>query len=205
MADNTDGTADDAAKDADKDADKGTDQKSPDAAALTRELEAARKEAAKWRTDHKKLADAAAEAAKAKMTEDEKKAADLADKEKSIAERESKALDRIISAAIKEAAAAAGVPAAKLALMPRLIDRASVEVDDEGEPKNVKALVDALLAEHPDFKAAAGTVGNGGGSADAGHRGKSTLTREAIEKMTPAEINQRWDEVSAFLSRQGRA
>jgi hypothetical protein len=45
----------------------------------------------------------------------------------------------------------------------------------------------------------------GSGSADGGSRGKSSLTREQIEKMTPAEIKSRWAEIAEFLARGARA
>ena len=150
-----------------------------------------RKEAAKWRTEHKKAADALEAAAKEKMTEEEKRTAEVAKKERELADRETAAQERLLTAAIKEAAAAAGVAPARLALMPRLIDRSEVEFDDAGEPTNVAALVKSLLDAYPEFKAAA----SGSGSADGGSRGKSGLTREQIEKMTPAEINSRWAEI----------
>lgn len=167
---------------------------------LAAELADARKEAAKYRTENKKLADAAEAAAKAKMTDDEKKAADLAAKEKTLAEREAAATERSVVAEIKSIAAAAGVAPAKLALMPRLIDRGDIEFDDSGEPKNIGKLVETLLKEHPDFK---GTATAGSGSADGGHRGgKGTLTLDAIKKMSSSEINKRWDEVQDFLAHQ---
>jgi hypothetical protein len=156
-----------------------------------------RREAAKWRTEHKKAADALEAAAKQQMTEEEKRAAEVAKKERELAERETAASERLLNAAIKEAAAAAGVAPARLALMPRLIDRSEVKFDDAGEPSNVPALVKGLLEAYPEFKAAA----TGSGSADGGSRGKSGLTREQIEKMTPAEINSRWAEIQEFLAR----
>ncbi|CAN5567403.1 hypothetical protein BH23CHL7_BH23CHL7_23870 [soil metagenome] len=160
-----------------------------------------RREAAKWRTEHKKAADALEAAAKQQMTEEEQRAADVAKRERELADRETAAQERLLGAAIKEAAAAAGVAPGRLALMPRLIDRTEVEFDESGEPTNVPALVKALLEAYPEFKAAAGSSG----SADAGSRGKSSLTREQIEKMTPAEINSRWAEIAEFLARGARA
>ncbi|CAN5750011.1 hypothetical protein BH23CHL7_BH23CHL7_17260 [soil metagenome] len=165
------------------------------------ELDAAladvRREAAKWRTEHKKAADALEAAAKQQMTEEEQRAADVAKKERELADRETAAAERLLSAAIKEAAAAGGVAPARLALIPRLIDRTEVIFDDAGEPTNVPALIKTLLDAYPEFKAGAG----GSGSADGGSRGQSRLTREQIEKMTPAEINSRWAEIQEFLAR----
>jgi len=168
-------------------------------AELDAAMSATRDEAAKYRTENKTLKEAADAAAKAKMTDDERKAAELADREKKAADRESAATERLVATALREAGVAAGMAPGTLKLLPRLIERSSVELDDSGEPKNAAALVDAFLKEHPEMKAGAGT---GAGSADGGSRGKSTLTLEAIQRMSPAEINQRWDEVSAFLARQ---
>ncbi|HVM29521.1 MAG TPA: hypothetical protein VM305_01940 [Candidatus Limnocylindrales bacterium] len=169
------------------------------------ELDAAladvRREAAKWRTEHRKAADALEAAAKQQMTEEEKRAADVAKKERELAERETAAQERLLAAAIREAAAAAGVAPARLALIPRLIDRTEVQFEDAREPTNVPALIKSLLEAYPEFRAAAG----GSGSADGGSRGKSSLTREQIEKMTPAEINSRWVEIQEFLARGARA
>lgn len=117
------------------------------------ELDAAladvRKEAAKWRTEHKKAADALEAAAKEKMTEDEKRAAEVAKKERELTDRETAASERLLTAAIKEAAAGAGVAPARLALIARLIDRTEVQFDDAGEPINAPALVKGLLEAYP--------------------------------------------------------
>jgi hypothetical protein len=66
---------------------------------------------------------------------------------------------------------------------------------------SVRSISKGLLEAYPEFKAAP----SGSGSADGGSRGKSSLTREQIEKMTPAEINSRWAEIQEFLARGGRA
>jgi hypothetical protein len=97
------------------------------------------------------------------------------------------------------AGASLGDSPAKLALLPPSVERAEVEYNDDGEPKNVEALVKALLKDYPDFVGA--QTPRVGGSADGGSRGGAPLTRADIEKMKPAEINARWAEVSAALAR----
>jgi hypothetical protein len=154
----------------------------------------ANREAAAARTELKTLKDA-------QLTADEKKAAEVKEREEKAAARETAATERLTSAAIREAAAAAGVPAGSLALIPRLIDRADVEYDDDGEPKNVAALVAKLLKDHPQFAATSGG-GGGAGSADGGSRGGGKpLTIEEVRKMPAAEINRRWDEVQKVLAK----
>ncbi|HET7030362.1 MAG TPA: hypothetical protein VFI34_07610 [Candidatus Limnocylindrales bacterium] len=168
-----------------------------DAAAAQRELEAARKEAAKYRTELQKLKDDAKAAADAKLSDDEKRAKDLADKEAALQARELKSRQSAAAGAIVAAAAAQGVPSGKLELVKKLLV-GDVEYDDEGEPKNIAKLVGDLLKDHPDFK---GTGGAGAGSADGGARGKTTLTKDDIKKMSPDEINKRWPEIQEVLAR----
>jgi hypothetical protein len=167
-------------------------------------LSESRKEAAKYRTEAARAAEATKVADRAKLTEDEQKAAALADREKAAETRESVARERVTVATIKEAAAGAGVAPAKLALIPRLIDRAAVSYDADGEPTNVVALVTALLKEYPDFlTVAAGAAGSG--SADLGARGGARgLTMDEIKKMTPEAINARWPEVQSALAANRR-
>jgi hypothetical protein len=169
------------------------------------ELDAAmaklRKENADNRTKLSKLDADAKLAEQAKLTADEKKAAELAEKERLLAERETRAQARVTTAAIVEAVGGAGAPAGKIQLLSRLIDRDAVEFDDAGEPTNVAALVAALKKENPDLFAASSSGGAGGGSADGGSRGSgAALTKEQIKKMTAAEINARWPEVQKVLA-----
>lgn len=164
-------------------------------------LAESRQQAAKARTDLKAAQDAKKAADDAKLTADEKAAQDAKDREAALTAREQTARDRITSAAVQESLASAGVPAGKLAIMARLIDRSEVEFDSSGEPTNIAALVAKLKKEQPDFFAAGTGGGAGSGSADGGNRGGgATLTKEQIKKMTPAEINARWAEVQKVLA-----
>lgn len=162
-------------------------------------LAESRQQAAKARTDLKKLQDDAKAARDAQLTEDEKKAQALKDREAAIATREETAKARIATASIQEALASAGAPATRLVLLARLIDRSEIEYDDAGEPTNVAGLVAKLKKENGDLFATGGA--GGAGSADGGNRGGgATLTKEQIKKMTPAEINARWPEVQKVLA-----
>ena len=79
----------------------------------------------------------------------------------------------------------------------RLLDKEAVEFDDAGKPVNIEALLDELIEQYPYLAVHRGGAGTTN-PAKPGNGAK--LTREAIERMSPEEINRRWDEVSAVLS-----
>lgn len=77
----------------------------------------------------------------------------------------------------------------------RLLDASKLEYDDAGQPTNAEALLKDLVKAKPYL-----VQGTGGGNATNPARGQSAaLTREDIAKMSPAEINKRWEEVSQVL------
>ena len=81
----------------------------------------------------------------------------------------------------------------------RFLDDGAVEWDDAGNPKNVGALLEAVLKAKPYLKASFTQPPDLG----QGTRGRPgvPLTRDAIAKMTNAEINARWDEVQEVMKR----
>lgn len=89
--------------------------------------------------------------------------------------------------ALAGAAAKAGVDPG---LLTRLVEP---EYDAEGKPVNVGAAVAAVLEAYPQLKpqAQAGNATNPGRVAK--------LTVEEIKKMTPEQVNARWDEVQAAM------
>lgn len=120
--------------------------------------------------------------------------------EKDSAERTQKMQDTLVRAAAISAASKAGFANPDVAY--RLLDPGAIEYDDKGTPTNVSELVGLTLQENPGLSSAAARAS---GSGDGGARGgSSTLTKEQIERMTPAEINSRWTEVQEFLAK-GRA
>lgn len=165
-----------------------------DAAAANRELAEARREAARYRTDLKKLQDAQKTADEAKLTEEEKRTARIAELEKTVAEREVALREKTSYAAVVDAAARLG--AAKPSMIHRLIEP-DIEFDDDGSSKNVDQLIKDFLKANPEF---ASTAGRPTGDAGQGARGKSSLTVAEIKKLSAAEINARWSEVSAVLA-----
>jgi hypothetical protein len=92
--------------------------------------------------------------------------------------------------AIAQAAATHGVNPAKLA---RLV---TVEFDADGQPVGVEAAVAAVLNEWPELKPAAAAPTPGATNPPRAAK----LTLDQIKKMTPAEINERWEEVRAVLA-----
>ncbi len=74
-----------------------------------------------------------------------------------------------------------------------------LETDDKGVITNLKDVLETAKAESPElFIAAAGGSADGAG----GKGNEAGLTKEMVDKMTPDEINARWDEVSKFLASQ---
>ena len=113
--------------------------------------------------------------AKAKELDDLKaqlEAANLSDKEKlerklaklqSDHEQATRQLqERTIQYEVRLQAAQAGVNPKHLDKVTRLIDWAALEYDDDGQPTNVKALIDALLEDMPELKTPTAPAPTGG-------------------------------------------
>jgi hypothetical protein len=152
-------------------------------------VKALRAEAAKYRTE--------ANAAKAKVTQFEQaqlteaqqlqaqaKAAQEAATAAQVELRQARA-----EAAIAKAAAGAGV---NPALLGRLV---MVEFDDAGQPTGVEAALAAVLKEYPQLKPAAQP---GMSATNPGRAIKLTL--DEVRRMTPDQVNARWDEVQQVLA-----
>lgn len=142
-----------------------------------------------------------------KRADEERKTADLSEVEKlrkQLAER-----DAAIEAAAAQAkagrlAGASLAAAARLGFADpedaqRFLDMDAIEWDDSGAPKNVQALLEAVLKAKPYLKASFTQPPDLG----QGQRGKAgvPLTRDAIAKMSNAEINARWDEIQEVMKR----
>lgn len=171
-----------------------------DAAALRSELERTRREAAKNRTELKKAQDEIKAAADAKLSDEEKRTARIAELEKQITDKDAALKERVTFAAVVDAAARMG--ATKPQLIHRLLDTGAIEYDSDGAPTNVDALVKDFMAVNPEFRSAATRAS---GSADGGARpGASALTRAEIDKMSMDEQQKRWPEIEAFMAAQSR-
>lgn len=159
-----------------------------------------RAEAASYRTEAKKLAEKLKEFEDQQLSETEKAKKDAAEARERAEKAEAKARSLAIRYEVMLHAAKMGCidPEAAFAL----IDQASITVDEAtGTPTNVEDVLKAL-AKNKAYLFGQKSGGSGGGSTtnppSSAHGGK--LTIEDVKKMSEAEINRRWDEVSAVLA-----
>lgn len=164
--------------------------KEPDAAKpktyTEAEYQAALKKAQK--DADKKIADAEA---KAKLSDDERKDKELADAQAALLERDTR--DEVIAAAEK-----AGVK------NPRLFYNAyksELERDNAGKVTNLKDVLEAAKTEAAELFTSVEKP-QGGADAGTGNNKPATLTKEAIDKMTPTEIANNMEAIDAFLATQ---
>lgn len=76
----------------------------------------------------------------------------------------------------------------------RLLDANTLKMGEDGQPQGVEEALRELVKAKPYLLGGPTSAAN----PSTGRRA-DRLTREAIEKMTPEEINARWDEVQAVL------
>jgi hypothetical protein len=143
-----------------------------DVAVLQRELAEARREAAKHRTDLRKVTDA-------QLSESERlqrRVTELEAEREAIATRDR---ERAIRLAALEAAARLGFRDPDLAV--RLVDPASVETKDDGTPRNVERLLAEVLARSPYLGRPGASADFGGGQRGTGPSGTdmNSLIRRA--------------------------
>lgn len=136
-----------------------------DAVALARELAETRREAAKYRTEAQRLAGAAKKAEEALLPEQERLQRRVTELEAATAAHERERADWMTREAVGRAATRLGFrdPGDAFALL----DRAALDLDDKGAPKNVDRLLTDLLNAKPYL----GGTSRPQGSADGGTRG----------------------------------
>lgn len=118
-----------------------------DPAVLQRELQEARREAAKYRTEKQKLEAWKTEREQAEMTETERQKQQLTEYEKRVADMQAELRETRLRGLVETTAARLGF--ANPSLAPKLIADAAVEYDDAGKPTNVERLLTDLLASEP--------------------------------------------------------
>lgn len=169
----------------------------PDLTTLQKELRDARKEAAAFRTKLKQYEDTDAAAKQAQMSEAERLQAQLAELQRGIEERDRRLKEADLRDAVKGAATRLGFadPADALAML----DRDAIEYTDDGRPRNLDHVLGEIIRSKPYLKASFTATPDLG----QGNRGAGTapLTREAIARMSSAEINARWPEVQAVMQK----
>lgn len=105
-----------------------------------------------------------------------------------------------VEAAAATAAAKLGIRSERLPYAMQLLGGAgTVEYDADGKPTNVEALLAKVLKDLPELAGTTPTPSAGGGTNAA--KGQP-LTRELIERMSPAELEARMPEIRAFLAKQ---
>lgn len=121
---------------------------------INAELERARREAAKYRTQLRSVEQKLAEYEQAKLTDQEKLAKRAEEAEKRAAELEQRYRETVIENQIIAAAQRANV--IDVEAVARLIDRSQLTVDENGRAVNVEEAVKALLKQKPYLLAASG-------------------------------------------------
>lgn len=169
----------------------------PDISTIQKELAEARREAAKHRTDLKRFQDAEEARQTASLSEVDRLKKELADSKAAAETAAAQAKAGRLSGASLAAAARLGFADPEDAQ--RFLDADKVDWSDDGAPTNVQALLEAVLNAKPYLKASFTQPPDLG----QGARGRAgiPLTRDAIAKMTPAEINARWDEVQEVMKK----
>lgn len=159
----------------------------PDTKPLTQaDIDAAVKKAQKQWQQEKTKADETA-----KLSEDERIKAENADLKREIQ------MNKAEVSVLKELEKA-GAKSPKLLFN---VKKGELQFDDKGNLTNLADVIDELKADYADQF----TVEKPDESIDAGAgttKTPSGLTKELISKMSPAEINQRWDEIQKFLNSQ---
>jgi hypothetical protein len=152
------------------------------AARLERELADARKEAASYRTKAAKLEGDQRAAAQAGMSEAEKAAERTKELERQNAELTASLREQALQSAAYAVAMKLNYRSPELAY--RLLDRADLEFEDDGRPKNVEKLLQELAKRETYLVKAAGQDYGGGnrGAQPDGQPGMNELLRAALGK-----------------------
>ena len=180
MADETTTVAQDATAEAAQDAGRTFDESY---------VKALRKEAAQHRTEAATLKAKLSEYEQAQMTETDR-LRQQAEQAKAEAQAATKrANEAIANAAVSRAAAQHGIDPN---LLYRLVD---VEFGVDGMPVNVDASVANVLKQYPQLKPATAT-----GVSTTNPARVQKLTMDDIRRMSPDQINARWDEVSLVMA-----
>lgn len=149
------------------------------------ELDRARKEAAKYRTDLRRYEAEAERKAQAELSEVERLRQELAQASERLTAAQAKERDYALRDAIATTLTADDFPATTALSAPRLIrllDTDALDWDDDGQPRNVKAVLAQLIKDEPglwrakDRRPGPGDGGAGGAAITGG--GMNDLIRQ---------------------------
>jgi len=144
--------------------------------------------------DLKALVKAAKERQASEQTEAQKLQAQLEAAQKREGTLTAQLREQALQMAVQAAAQKVGIVDAEVALA---LVRGQITFDDKGAPVEVEKAVSALAQAKPYLRA----QGSGSNPTNPGRQSGATLTREAIERMSPDEINRNWDAVRAALEK----
>lgn len=153
-----------------------------------------RAENAKYRTERNALQEKVKTFEQEKLTKEEQAAQRL----KELEERESAFISRMRGAELRAAVAGAanGLKISSVDAAMKLLDAGMITFDEENHPVGVEAALGQLVKQYPFLVTAPPSSGDKTNP----ERGRqSALTLDDVKKMTPNEINSRWDEVSAVI------
>lgn len=139
-------------KQGDDDQPTGKDGKPFDADRAQRTIDRQTEELRILRAQAKELADARTrlkEIEDKDKSEVERLAGSAKEASEKLAAAEARAQDLAIRLSVAESAEAAGIPAKNLKAAIRILDRKAVELDADGEPTNVEAVLKALVKDFP--------------------------------------------------------
>lgn len=117
-------------------------------------------------------------------------------------EAQTKAAERIAKTEAKVAAIAAGANPERVAAIVRNADLGKAVKDGEVDEAAVKAAIDKVLTDYPEWKKAAGSGPSASGGELNGGAGdqKPRFTRKQLEEMPPEEMARRIDEVNEAIA-----
>lgn len=117
-------------------------------------------------------------------------------------EATAKAAERIARTEAKVAAIAAGANPDRVAAIVRNADLAAAVKDGDVDETAIKAAVEKVLTEYPEWKASAQqqAPSASGGELNGGQTGKPSFTRKQLEEMPPDEMAARIDEINDAIA-----
>jgi hypothetical protein len=142
------------------------------------------------------------------MGEADRLKAESADKDKAIDDAKLEVLATKVETAAERAAITAGVKPERLDRFLRLVDLSAIDdLTDDGKPDReaIKTLVEATLADVPEFKGAATNGGANGASGGEfnGAGDKKVWTREEVSKLTPEQFDKHETEIMKQMQGAG--
>lgn len=135
---------------------------------------------------------------KAGKSAEEKAALEQQQRERDAKEKITAAQTRAVQAEAKGVARDLGARPDRLAAILKQADLTEAMSDDgDLDEAKVKAAVEAVLKDYPEWKAEKGTTKSGGELGGGGGEGKPTFTRKQIQDMSSEERVRRIDEINA--------